>query len=94
VALSLGIANGDLFPELLGYSPGYLQAPAIRGKPRIFVTHGTRDEILPFANAQQIVSSLRASQYEVEFVTFDGGHTLGVALGRQAFQWFLKDRPA
>ena len=91
-ALSLGVANGDLFPQLLGFSPGYLEAQAIQGKPRIFVTHGMQDEILPFANAQQIVNTLRASQYEVEFITFEGGHTLGVELGRQAFQWFLKGR--
>jgi phospholipase/carboxylesterase len=33
-ALSLGIANGDLFTHVLAFSPGFLAPPGRRGRPR------------------------------------------------------------
>jgi predicted esterase len=40
-ALGLGLANGDLFRDVLALSPGFVPpgAPG-RGRPRIFVSHG------------------------------------------------------
>jgi phospholipase/carboxylesterase len=46
-ALSLGIANGDLFSHVLAFSPGFLAPTGRRGAPRTFVSHGTRDGWLP-----------------------------------------------
>src|ERR687889_2031770 len=40
-ALSLGIANGDLFSHVLAFSPGFLMPAGQVGSPRIFVSHGT-----------------------------------------------------
>jgi phospholipase/carboxylesterase len=46
-ALTLGLANGDLFSHVLAFSPGFLAPTDQRGAPRIFVSHGTRDGWLP-----------------------------------------------
>jgi phospholipase/carboxylesterase len=46
-ALTLGILNGDLFSHVIAFSPGFLAARSHTGAPRIFISHGTRDEILP-----------------------------------------------
>src|SRR5215213_3153570 len=46
-ALSLGLANGDLFSHVLAFSPGFLAPTGQSGSPRLFVSHGTRDGWLP-----------------------------------------------
>ena len=46
-ALSVGLTNGDLFSDILAFSPGFM-APAVRhGAPNIFISHGTQDTVLP-----------------------------------------------
>jgi phospholipase/carboxylesterase len=40
-ALSLGLANGDLFSHVLAFSPGFLAPAGQTGSPRVFVSHGT-----------------------------------------------------
>ena len=42
-ALSLGIANGNLFSHVLAFSPGFLAPAGQTGSPRICVSHGTQD---------------------------------------------------
>lgn len=46
-ALSLGIANGDLFGHVMAWSPGFAAPQVDNGRPRFFVSHGTRDQVLP-----------------------------------------------
>src|SRR5215203_2039676 len=46
-ALSLGITNGDLFTHVIAFSPGFVAPADRRGKPPVFVSHGTADEVLP-----------------------------------------------
>lgn len=75
-ALSLGIANGDLFSALVAFSPGFV-VPGIApvGRPRIFVSHGRLDQILPVERSRdEIVPGLRARGYQVRYREFDGGH--------------------
>ena len=76
-ALSLGIDNGDLFTDVLAFSPGFA-APAGRvGSPRFFVSHGTRDRVLPIERcSRRIVPQLERAGYEVTYREFDGGHTV------------------
>src|ERR671933_1415921 len=64
-ALSLGITNGDLFTHVIAFSPGFM-APAGRvGSPRIFVSHGTRDRVLPIdLCSRRIVPELERGGYE------------------------------
>ena len=46
-ALSIGLANGDLFGHVLAWSPGFVAPPEFVGRPRVFVSHGTDDRVLP-----------------------------------------------
>jgi phospholipase/carboxylesterase len=45
--LSVGLPNGDLVTHVIAFSPGFASPAAYRGKPPVFVSHGTRDEVLP-----------------------------------------------
>src|SRR6185312_17238913 len=46
-AISLGLINGDLFNSIVAFSPGFVIDGTPHGTPRIFISHGTRDHILP-----------------------------------------------
>src|SRR5918999_2576958 len=46
-ALSLGITNGDLFTHVIAGSPGFMAPTGRVGSPRIFISHGTHDGVLP-----------------------------------------------
>jgi phospholipase/carboxylesterase len=76
-ALCLGLANGDLFHHVLAWSPGFA-APAARvGTPRVFVSHGTRDRVLPVDRcSRRLVPALRAQGYDVDYLEFPGGHEM------------------
>ena len=89
-ALSLGVANGDLFPAIIALSPGGILADERRGTPRIFVSHGTQDDVLPIAGASDtIVPKLRAAKYDVTYRRFRGGHEASTATSAAAVRWFL-----
>lgn len=90
-ALSLGPANGALFPYLIAFSAGFSRPPEGKvGQPQIFVSHGTFDSILPIGNARDvIVPTFRSDGYDVEYVEFEGGHEVPPEIGRRALDWFL-----
>jgi phospholipase/carboxylesterase len=90
-ALSLGLSNGDLFSHLVAYSPGFMQATnPIVGKPRIFVSHGQLDPILPVTTSRDfIVPSLRDDGYDVTYHEFSGGHEVPASISELALDWFL-----
>ena len=90
-ALSLGVSNGDLLSHLIGYSPGF-HAPSdpIVGKPRVYISHGTQDAILPVSiSRDDIVPSLRNDGYDVTYEEFVGGHEVPAAISESALDWFL-----
>jgi phospholipase/carboxylesterase len=88
-ALSLGLANGDLFSDVLAFSPGFLAPAGQRGTPRIFVSHGTQDGWLPIDSCtRRIVPQLERAGYEVRYHEFEGGHVVPPAIARQAAIWF------
>ena len=77
-ALSLGVANPQLFRSILALSPGFTWVPS-RGDPtqRIVIAHGRRDEILPPANIDKhIVPDLSRAGYRPQVRWFDGRHTI------------------
>jgi phospholipase/carboxylesterase len=89
-ALGLGVANGDLFTHVMGYSPSVLFAPFTQGKPKVFLSHGTVDSVIPFENTKvQIVPKMVAAGYDVTFVEFAGNHAIPGAVARQSFGWLL-----
>ncbi|MBB3086538.1 alpha/beta hydrolase [Geodermatophilus sabuli] len=76
-ALSLGLANGDLVDAVLAFSPGFVAAPAHRGTPRVWISHGTGDRVLPVDRCGRRVSrDLAAAGYDVTYTEFDGGHVM------------------
>ena len=89
-ALSLGLRNGDLFNGLIAFSPGFVSPGAFRGKPRIFVSHGRQDSVLPIDMAsREIVPALKKRGYDVNYVEFDGDHTIKRDIASQAAAWLV-----
>lgn len=90
-ALSLGITNGDLFRQILAFSPGFMVPAAQHGEPRIFVSHGVDDAVLPIGScSRRIVPALRRARYGVTYREFDGGHTVPEQIAAEALGWFLE----
>jgi phospholipase/carboxylesterase len=92
-ALSLGLSNGDLFRHILAFSPGFA-APAERnGMPRIFISHGDDDTVLPVDRcSRRIVAKLKASGYEYLYREFDGPHTVPQEIAREAVNWLIASK--
>jgi predicted esterase len=89
-ALTLGISNGDLFPAVMALSPGGIVSRGQVGAPRIFVSHGTLDPVLPIARAgDAVVRQLRSAGYQVTYRRFRGGHEASPATSAAAIRWFL-----
>lgn len=87
-SLSLGLINGDLFSRIVAFSPGFVVSRTTTGKPKVFITHGTSDTVLPIdQTSRQIVPQLRAAGYDVEYHEFDGGHGVTPELMEQAVIW-------
>jgi len=95
-ALTLGLANGDLFPFLIGASPGFVVDVERHGDPDVFVSHGRRDKVLPIdQTSRRIVPQLRGAGYDVTYVEFEGGHELPAQIVQRSIRWFLsRARPA
>jgi phospholipase/carboxylesterase len=89
-ALSLGLANGSLFADILAFSPGFAAPPAYQGKPRVFISHGAADTVLPIDRCGRVVRArLMLAGYEVLYREFDGGHRVPAAAIDEAFRWWL-----
>ena len=89
-ALSLGLTNGDLFPRVLAFSPGFAAPGEPVGQPRVFVSHGIRDDVLPIDRcSRRIVPALQRAGYDVRYREFDGGHTVPPEIAREALDWYL-----
>lgn len=90
-ALSLGLDNGTLFTHVMAFSPGFTANRRPQGRPRIFISHGRKDEILPIdVCSRRIVPALEDAGYGVTYKEFDGPHTVPEALAQDAFQWFVR----
>ena len=93
-ALTLGVSNGDLFPAVIAFSPGGIVGGEQRGVPRFFVSHGTRDSVLPIASAgDAVVRKLRQAGYPVIYRRFRGDHEVSTAISNAAVRWFLVGAP-
>jgi phospholipase/carboxylesterase len=90
-ALSIGLTNGDVLGTVLAFSPGFLVAPKPMGEPRIFVSHGRSDPILPIdVCSRSFVPSMREAGYAVNFREFEGGHTVPPPISDAAVRWWLE----
>jgi phospholipase/carboxylesterase len=89
-ALSLGLGNGDLFTHVIAFSPGFIGPVTPRGQPKIFISHGVDDQVLPIAPcSRRIVPQLRRAEYAVMYDEFEGGHTIPSEVAQFAVNWFM-----
>lgn len=93
-AISLGLINGDLFSSVVAFSPGFVIEGELHGKPRVFISHGTSDHILPIDRCgRRIAIGLRARGYDVTFREFEGDHEIPADIARAGLQ-FISTLPA
>jgi phospholipase/carboxylesterase len=87
--LGLGLSNGDLFSRILAFSPGFIpQIDPSKEKPRIFVSHGTEDQILPIdQTSRPLVPMLKRAGYDVEYKEFAGRHGYPPPIVTAATAW-------
>ena len=86
-AISLGLINGDLFRRIIAFSPGFYVGGQAHGRPDIFVSHGTADQILPIDRcSRMIVPALKKQGYTVTFRQFDGGHEIPPHIAREGMK--------
>ena len=89
-ALTLGIANGDLFSHIIAFAPGFMSPVNRAGKPDIFIAHGADDIITSARNSEQnIAPFLRTLGYTVLFHGFAGGHQVNPTEATFAMSWFV-----
>jgi phospholipase/carboxylesterase len=62
-------------PTLLDEKNWTAKAPGLNGK-RVLLSHGTRDEVLPFAGAQRLHEILKSAGAEIRMVSFTGAHEI------------------
>jgi len=92
-ALSLGLINGDFFNSIVAFSPGFVIRGDLHGQPRIFISHGTHDHILPIDDCgRRIAGRLKEYGYDVTFREFDGDHEIPADVAREGLSWVMKAR--
>ena len=91
-ALSIGLANGDLVDTVLAFSPGFSVPPELVGRPRVWISHGIEDAVLPIDRcARPTVRGLNRSGYDVSYHEFPGPHTVPAGYVDRALRWWLAD---
>lgn len=92
-ALSVGLANGDLFTHVIAFSPGFIASVVPHGRPKVFVSHGARDNVLPVDFcSRKLVPQLQQAAYSVTYEEFEGGHAIPAETAQSAMKWFLERR--
>jgi predicted esterase len=93
-ALTLGAANPRLFSTIIALSPGILVLPARpAGGQRVYLSHGTRDQVLPYRRTRQsFLPRLLSLGFRITFRPFEGGHVLPDAIAEEAVRFFATGR--
>jgi predicted esterase len=87
-ALSVGTANGGLFTHIIAFSPGFAVPSGREGNPHIFISHGTQDTVLPIGvTSRMLAPMLQMAEYDVDYLEFDGPHTVPEHVLRAAYEW-------
>ncbi len=87
-ALSFGIGAGDVFPQILAFSPGVMSPVAATGKPRIFISHGISDSVMPIDDtSRRFVPRLTGLGYDVTYREYEGRHGVPPEIVAAGFDW-------
>jgi predicted esterase len=87
-ALTLGLANGDVFDSVIAFSPGFAAAEQRNGRPRFFISHGVEDRVLPIDRcSRRLVPALRHAELDVTYEEFEGGHEVPLDIRARAVRW-------
>lgn len=94
-ALSLALMNGELFSHCLAFSPGFCAPVRFEGRPALFVSHGTADEVLPIeACSRRLMPRLDRAGYYGQYMEFPGGHTVTEEVRAAALAFLQAGRAA
>jgi len=89
-SISAGIINGDLFTHVIGHSPGFIIPGSVHGRPKIYISHGRQDTVLPIDQCgRRVAQQLEREAYVLRFDEFDGGHKASPEIRETAMQWFV-----
>jgi predicted esterase len=87
-ALCLGLANGDFFRHVVAFSPGFAAPPVQVGRPRLYLSHGTEDTVLPIDRCgRRLARTLEGAGYAVRYHEFEGPHVVPPAIREEAVRW-------
>jgi phospholipase/carboxylesterase len=90
-ALCIGLTNGDLFTDIIAFSPGFAYTIEPTGKPAVFISHGTKDRVLPIDHcSRRVVPQLKRHGLEVNYIEFEGAHEIPVNIANSAVEWFVE----
>ncbi|GJE05664.1 hypothetical protein AOPFMNJM_0968 [Methylobacterium jeotgali] len=88
--LSLGLTNGQFVTHLIVSSAGFMSVQMQAGAPRVFLSHGTKDEQIPIDRSGRAHSAkLREAGYDVTYVEYDGPHAWQKPVVAQAVAMFF-----
>lgn len=89
-ALATGIMNEELFTHIIAFSPGFIPPSSGRRCPRVFVSHGTQDTVLPIDRCgRRVVAQLRDAGCAVDYREFAGPHTVPPEIAAAVVAWFV-----
>jgi phospholipase/carboxylesterase len=87
--LSLGITNGGLFSHVIAFSPGFMHPTRQPDSPKIYVSHGEADPVLPIDPcSRRLVPALKRAGYEVNYHEFKGRHEIPRDIRQESVKWF------
>ena len=82
-ALVLLSPSGELREELTGQASH---------KPTVFLSHGRTDPVLPFKGSESLQKKLVDFEYEVDWIPFDGGHSIPPTVLTELLQFMARVR--
>lgn len=90
-ALSLGLRNGDVFSHVIAFSPGFCTPGERVLSPKIFISHGEHDRVLPIDRTSRLlIPRLNRNGYDLTYREFSGGHVVPPDTAHSALRWFLQ----
>lgn len=96
VLISTGTFEGILEFEAIGILAGFVVLPqetgSLKHKPRVFVAHGSEDDIIPVSRARSGVDAMESLGVVVEYVEEPVRHKVGIQGTRALGRWLSELR--